>query len=115
MVMQRHERRINGESLPEEYSFRIVNKDGATIWVESKVKLFSWNNQPATLSFMTDINKRKQAEEKYNRVLESRFEGFMLLDNNRLIIEVQAITKLNASEPNVKNASTQKWLKLGAG
>jgi diguanylate cyclase (GGDEF)-like protein/PAS domain S-box-containing protein len=96
MVMQRHERRINGESLPEEYSFRIVNKDGATIWVELKVKLFSWNNQPATLSFMTDINKRKQAEEKYNRVLESRFEGFMLLDNNRLIIEVnKALLKIS--------------------
>ncbi|UCE55177.1 MAG: PAS domain S-box protein [Desulfobacterales bacterium] len=96
MVMQRHERRINGESLPEEYSFRIVNKDGATIWVELKVKLFSWNTQPATLCFMTDITKRKQAEEKYNRVLESRFEGFMQLDNNRFIIEVnKALLKIS--------------------
>jgi diguanylate cyclase (GGDEF)-like protein/PAS domain S-box-containing protein len=96
MVMQRHERRMNGESQPEEYSFRIVNKDGATIWVELKVKLFSWNSQPATLCFMTDITKRKQAEEKYNRVLESRFEGFMLLDNNRFIIEVnKALLKIS--------------------
>ena len=96
MVMQRHERRIKGESLPEVYSFRIVNKDGATIWVELKVKLFSWNSQPATLCFMTDITKRKQAEEKYNRVLESRFEGFMLLDNNRFIIEVnKALLKIS--------------------
>jgi len=96
MVMQRHERRIKGESLPEVYSFRIVNKDGATIWVELKVKLFSWNSQPATLCFMTDITKRKQAEEKFNRVLESRFEGFMLLDNNRFIIEVnKALLKIS--------------------
>jgi diguanylate cyclase (GGDEF)-like protein/PAS domain S-box-containing protein len=96
MVMQRHTRRMKGESLPEAYPFRIVNKDGATIWVELKVKLFSWNGQPATLCFMTDITKRKQAEEKYNRVLESRFEGFMLLDNNRFIIEVnKALLKIS--------------------
>jgi len=96
MVMQRHERRIRGESLPEIYSFRIVNKEDAIIWVELKVKLFSWNNQPATLFFMTDITKRKQAEEKYNRVLQSRSEGFMLLDNNRFIIEVNnALLKIS--------------------
>ena len=53
-----------------------------------KVKLFCWNDQPATLCFMTDITRRKQAEEKYNRVLESRFEGFMLLDSDRIITEV---------------------------
>ena len=96
MVMQRHERRIRGESLPEIYSFRIVNKEDAIIWVELKVKLFSWNNQPATLCFMRDITKRKQAEEKYNRVLQSRSEGFMLLDNNRFIIEVNnALLKIS--------------------
>jgi diguanylate cyclase (GGDEF)-like protein/PAS domain S-box-containing protein len=64
--------------------------------VELKVKLFSWNNQPATLCFMTDITKRKQAEEKYHRVLESRFEGFMLLDSKRVITEVnKALSKIS--------------------
>ncbi|MGD8263984.1 MAG: PAS domain S-box protein [Desulfobacterales bacterium] len=96
MVKQRHERRLKGDSLPETYPFRIVNKYGATIWVELKVKLFSWNNQPATLCFMTDITKRKQAEEKYHRVLESRFEGFMLLDSKRVITEVnKALSKIS--------------------
>jgi len=99
MVMQRHKRRIKGDSLPEVYPFRIVNKEGTTIWVELKVKLFSWNNQPATLCFLTDITKRKQAEEKYNRVLESRFEGFMLLDKNHFIIEVnKALLKISGYE-----------------
>ena len=96
MVMRRHEKRSNTESLPEVYSFRIVSKDGATIWVELKVKLFTWNNQPATLCYMTDIRKRKEAEEKYNRVLESRFEGFVLLDDNQFIIEVnKALLKIS--------------------
>jgi diguanylate cyclase (GGDEF)-like protein/PAS domain S-box-containing protein len=78
------------------YPFRIVNKEGMTIWVELKVKLFSWNNKPAALCFMTDITKRRQAEEKYNRVLESRIEGFMELDENRFIFEVnKALLKIS--------------------
>ncbi len=88
MVMQRYERRLKGEKLPEIYPFRIVNKDGASVWVELKVKLFAWSDQPAVLCFMTDITKRKKAEEKYRRVLESRFEGYVLLDEKRIIIEV---------------------------
>ncbi len=88
MVIQRHEKRLNGEDLPEVYPIRIVNKEGSTVWVELKVKLFSWNNRPAILSFMTDITQRKQAEEKYHRVLESRFEGYMLLDRDQKINEV---------------------------
>ena len=96
MVMQQHERRLKGENLPEMYPFRIVNKDGATISVELKVKLLSWNNQPATLFFMTDITKREQNEEKYHRVLESRFEGFMQLDYDRVINEVnKALLKIS--------------------
>ncbi len=88
MVIQRHEKRLNGEDLPEVYPIRIVNKEGSTVWVELKVKLFSWNNRLAILSFMTDITQRKQAEEKYHRVLESRFEGYMLLDRDQKINEV---------------------------
>ena len=40
--------------------------------------------------------QRKEAEDKYNRVLNSRFEGFMLLDENRVIIEVnKALLKIS--------------------
>ena len=95
-VIQRHERRLKGESLPAVYPIRIVNKEGTTVWVELKVKLFSWNNRPAILCFMTDITKRKQAEEKYHRVLESRFEGYMLLDRDQKINEVnKALLKIS--------------------
>ncbi len=88
MVLQHDESTLNGQAHPEVVSFRIVNKAGATIWVELKANVFSWNDQPATLGVLTDITQRKQAEDKYHRVLDSRFEGFMLLDENRVIIEV---------------------------
>ena len=96
MVMQPHERRLKNENVPEIHPFRIVNRDGATIWVELKVKLFSWHNQPASLCLLTDITERKQAEEKYHRVLDSRFEGFMQLDDDRVINEVNtALLKIS--------------------
>ena len=88
MVMERHAKRLREEKLPDVYPLRIVNRDGKTIWVELKVRLFSWNNQPATLCFMTEIAERKQADEKYHRVLESTYEGFMLLDSDLVINDV---------------------------
>ena len=88
MVMERHAKRLGGEKLPDVYPLRIVNRDGKTIWVELKARLFSWNNQPATLCFMTEITERKQADEKYHRVLESTYEGFMLLDSDLVINDV---------------------------
>ncbi|MGD9172735.1 MAG: PAS domain S-box protein [Desulfobacterales bacterium] len=96
MVIEHQERGLNGQRLPEVASFRIVHKTGVTIWVELKTNLFSWNDQPAMLGVLTDITQRKQAEDKYHRVLDSRFEGYMLLDENRVIIEVnKALLKIS--------------------
>ncbi|MBW2437819.1 MAG: PAS domain S-box protein [Deltaproteobacteria bacterium] len=96
MVLQHHEGIITGQHHPERVSFRIVNKAETTIWVELKASLFSWNDQPATLGVLTDITQRKQVEDKYYRVLNSRFEGYMLLDENRVIIEVnKALLKIS--------------------
>jgi len=100
MVLQRHERSLKSKNLPEMYSFRIINKDGSTIWVELRVNLISWNNQPASVCFMSDITKRKQAEKKYHHVIESRFEGFMLLDDDRVIGEVnKALLEISGYRP----------------
>ena len=96
IVTQMHARRIKGENLPESYTFRMNNKDGVMLWVELNVGLFSWDNQPATLCFVSDITQRIQTEEKYHRALASRFEGFMLLDNDRIITEInQALLKIS--------------------
>ena len=45
--------------------------------------------------------QRKKAEDKYHRVLDSRFEGYMLLDENRVIIEVnKALLKISGYDRN---------------
>ncbi len=88
MVRERHEEILRGKKLPNVYPLKIVSRDDKTIWVELKVSLFSWNKQPAALCFMTEITERKQADEKYHRVLESTYEGFMLLDRDLVINDV---------------------------
>jgi diguanylate cyclase (GGDEF)-like protein/PAS domain S-box-containing protein len=96
IVMECHEKRLKGEKLPDVYPLRIVHKDGNIKWIELKVKSFLWNNQSATLFFISDITKRKKAEEKYYRVLESTSEGFMLLNSDLVINEVnKALLKLS--------------------
>ncbi len=96
MVLQQHERRIKGEDLPDLYTFRIVHQNGSVLWVELKAKLFTWRRQPATLCFVADITRRIQTEKKYHRALASRFEGFMLLNNDRIITEInQALLEIS--------------------
>jgi diguanylate cyclase (GGDEF)-like protein/PAS domain S-box-containing protein len=96
MVIQWHASILKGEIQSDLYSFRIVNKAGAAVWVELQLKLLSWDNQPAVMCFITDITKRKQAEEKYHHALESRLEGFLLLDEDRIINDVnKALLKIS--------------------
>ena len=63
IVTGMYDRRMQGENPPSRYSFRIMKKDGNMIWVEISVVLIEWENCPATLSFVSDITERKQAED----------------------------------------------------
>ena len=62
LVKERHEKRLQGESLPETYSFKIITGSGEVKWVELKVTLVTWKNKPATLCFFTDITEQRRAE-----------------------------------------------------
>ena len=72
MVSERHFRRLQGEEPPEIYSFRILDREGNTKWVEINSVLIDWKGKPATLNFLNDITERKRAEEevwRYNKEL----------------------------------------------
>lgn len=62
-VVERHERRLRGETVSETYSFRIIAGDGRIKWVEVNGALIQWQGGPATLNFVTDVTARRQAEE----------------------------------------------------
>lgn len=64
MVVNNHVRRLRGESAPQLYSFRFIDKTGNVKWLEVSAVLINWRGKPATLNFLTEITERKLAEEK---------------------------------------------------
>ena len=64
MVAERSLRRLEGKEVPLVYDFRMVDKDGKIKWVEINATLITWEGRPASLTFLSDISKRKEAQEK---------------------------------------------------
>jgi PAS domain S-box-containing protein/putative nucleotidyltransferase with HDIG domain len=71
MVIDRHFKRLKGEALPQRYEFRIIQKNGTTMWAELNTVVISWEGKPSTLNFLEDITERKLAEEKLLKSYES--------------------------------------------
>ena len=62
MVLGHYERRLRGEEVSKIYSFRLVDEQGQTRWVEVSANLIDWDRRPATLVLGEDITSRKQME-----------------------------------------------------
>ena len=73
LVAERYLSRQMGDPVPTEYRIRILKKDGEPIWVEVSSTVITWARRPATLTFMTDITAKKQAEDRL-RDSEKRFK-----------------------------------------
>ncbi|MFA4862029.1 PAS domain S-box protein [Methanoregula sp.] len=75
MVADRYERRLRGEDVPPKYTFRLYRKDKTARWVELSVVIITWDDRPAVLVFLNDINERKLAEDAL-RESEERYRQF---------------------------------------
>ncbi len=63
LVAQRHQvgmRTGSGRGLV--YSFRVITREGATLWVEIRAVSILWEGRPATLNLLSDITERRRAE-----------------------------------------------------
>lgn len=92
-VLDRHQRRQRGEEVEPRYEFRIVTPGGKLVWVELAAVLIVWDGAPATLSFVSDITRRKEAEEalrrsegRYRSVIEGAPVGIVIIRSNRVCL-----------------------------
>ena len=73
---------LQGEETPANHIFRIIDKAGGTKWLDSNAVLVNWEGRPASLNFLMEITKRKQAEETLRQrltELETLYEGGLIL------------------------------------
>lgn len=56
--------RIEGrEDVPTNYAFRLVKRDGESIWVDCRATVVDWDGEQAVLAALFDISDQKAAEE----------------------------------------------------
>ena len=62
LVASNYDRRMKGESAPESYALRMLNRKGETFWVEVSAVRLTYEGRPAVLVFMRDISQQRQLE-----------------------------------------------------
>lgn len=98
MIADRHRRRLKGESLPANCSFRLKSHNDRILWVDLNSVLFTWEGQPATLNFMRDITAQKNLETRLfnTQKLESlgTIASGIAHDFNNLLMAIQGNASL---------------------
>ncbi|MGZ5817533.1 MAG: PAS domain-containing protein, partial [Burkholderiaceae bacterium] len=61
-VIERLQRRMRGEEVERNMSFRVLRKDGESLWVDSNAITIDWDGQPAILSFISDLTELRKQE-----------------------------------------------------
>jgi PAS domain S-box-containing protein len=64
LITEHIRRRLAGEETISRYEFRLQRPDGTIVWVDTAAALVQWDGQPASLSWLTDISRRKRMEEE---------------------------------------------------
>lgn len=64
MVYDNHIGRLKGLDVPERYDIRAYKKSGEEKWFEIKSALLVWEQQPAVLTFVSDVTERKKTADE---------------------------------------------------
>lgn len=75
ITVSRFNARMDQKNVPARYTIRLKRKDGSYRWVEVSVVVISWDERPATLTFLTDVTDKKQAEDTL-KANETRYHRF---------------------------------------
>ncbi len=81
-VRERAERRLRGETVPDNYEFRIQTKSGDIRWMSSTASRIIYGGKPAIVAMLFDISERKRfeqelrtSEERYRQLFERNLAG----------------------------------------
>jgi PAS domain S-box-containing protein len=66
--LERHRRKMSGESIPELFEMSIIRKDGTEVPIEVTSAYTTYQGERANVVFVRDITKRKGAEEREKKL-----------------------------------------------
>ena len=71
LVMSHLEARIRGDEVVSHYEFRLMQRNGEPLWVETHAANVNWDGKPASLSWISEISSRKRMEDETLRSKEA--------------------------------------------
>jgi diguanylate cyclase (GGDEF)-like protein/PAS domain S-box-containing protein len=98
LVLMRHQIGMRGE--PGQgliYPFRIVCRNGSTIWVEINPVAITWEGHPATLNLLSDVTERKRAEKT---IMHLAYHDALTGLPNRMLFNDRLAVALTQAERN---------------
>jgi len=97
-VVDNHLRRLKTAKVPSTDTFRMVNKAGKALWVEINTVPVIWQEKPATLNFVRNINEKKKLDAKLQyadkMVAIGTLAGGVAHTFNNLLMSIQGNTSL---------------------
>ncbi|MCP4111618.1 MAG: PAS domain S-box protein [Desulfobacteraceae bacterium] len=88
LAVKRHFDLMKGKDVPNVYSFRIIDEDNNVKWLECNSVLIEWDGESATLNCLTEITKRKHAEQALLE-REARYRTLFENANDAIVIETE--------------------------
>jgi PAS domain S-box-containing protein len=100
LVINRHNALLKGESVPGNYNFRIIDKNGNIRWLEINAVRITWADKPATLNFAGDATNRILAEQALK---ESEEKHRLLTENLKdVVIRISTLGNIEYCSPAIK-------------
>lgn len=97
-VLASYQRRMQGKSLPDPHSFRVVNRSGEVFLVEINAVRITWEGRLATLNFVRDITAQRKLEAQFQAVQRLKslgtLAGGIAHDFNNVLMGIQGRTSL---------------------
>jgi signal transduction histidine kinase/CheY-like chemotaxis protein len=115
MILERHFRRLKGETVPSTYSFRLLRQGGEKFWVEVNAVLITWEGRPATLNYVRDIDDQKKLESEFQQARKMEavgtLAGAIAHNFNNLLMAIQgnvSLLLLDTEEDDPRHEELQK-------
>ncbi|MFP4437130.1 MAG: PAS domain S-box protein [Chloroflexaceae bacterium] len=110
MMVQRGKDRQAGKDIPQQYTFRMIRKDGQVRWIEAFAVQTVYQGRPASQVTYMDITERKEAEEAYHTLVDNSLQALQIVQDGCIVFANGAATRLTGySQEEILALSPDAW------